>query len=386
MVSWWNLVLLLMLVAGNCELWVTLVNRLHALPWRRGVLRWVRRAHDVGMVLFPILLFALVGFGGPRLIWGGRWTDLAWPWRIYLGLCAAGFVGLCFSAVRWWLYRPPAQLQESRSEIIDIARRLGYRPVGNGPHRSYLDVRGNQILQLERAEKVFALPRLPAAWDGLSILHLSDFHFIGSLSRPFFEEAMALAAEQPADLIVFTGDLADDLRLLDWLPTTLGRLDAPLGRYFILGNHDWAYGPQEIRRRVAELGWTDVAGQVVMREHRGATLAIGGTERPWMGRHPDFSTAPADAFRLLLSHTPDHFGWAQRQRVDLMLSGHNHGGQVVLPVIGPVYAPSRYGVKYASGTFWRDPTLLHVSRGLAGKHPLRIRCRPEVTRLVLRTA
>jgi hypothetical protein len=102
-----------------------------------------------------------------------------------------------------------------------------------------------------------------------------------------------------------------------------------------------------------------------------------------MGAHPDFDAAGEHAFRLLLSHTPDNFRWAQQHKVDLMLAGHNHGGQVRLPVLGPVFAPSACGVRYASGAFWEPPTLLYVSRGLSGEHPLRYRCLPELTALVL---
>ena len=67
-----------------------------------------------------------------------------------------------------------------------------------------------------------------------------------------------------------------------------------------------------------------------------------------------------------------------------MLSGHNHGGQIRLPLLGSIFVPSRYGRRFDAGTFEEPPTVLHVSRGLAGQHPLRINCRPEVTRLVLR--
>jgi hypothetical protein len=102
-----------------------------------------------------------------------------------------------------------------------------------------------------------------------------------------------------------------------------------------------------------------------------------------MGRHPDFSEVSDDAFRLLLSHTPDNLPWAKRNNVDLMLSGHNHGGQVVIPILGPVYAPSVNGVRHASGAFWEPPTQLIVSRGISGKHPLRLNCKPELTRLTL---
>jgi hypothetical protein len=105
-----------------------------------------------------------------------------------------------------------------------------------------------------------------------------------------------------------------------------------------------------------------------------------------MGRQPDLGLVPPEAFRLLLSHTPDNITWARRHRVNLMLSGHNHGGQVRLPGFGPVYSPSQYGCHYASGVFWEQPTLLYVSRGISGKHPLRWNCLPELTRLVLRAA
>jgi predicted MPP superfamily phosphohydrolase len=91
-------------------------------------------------------------------------------------------------------------------------------------------------------------------------------------------------------------------------------------------------------------------------------------------------------FRLCLSHTPDHITWARRHEVDLMLSGHVHGGQVRLPLIGPVVVPSLYGRRFDSGTFHLPPTVLHVSRGLSSEQPLRYNCRPEVTKLVLRRA
>jgi hypothetical protein len=105
-----------------------------------------------------------------------------------------------------------------------------------------------------------------------------------------------------------------------------------------------------------------------------------------MGMQPDLTSVPEDAFRIFLSHTPDNINWACRNSIDLMLSGHNHGGQVRLPGFGPVYSPSVYGCHFASGVFWEPPTLLYVSRGISGKHPLRWNCLPELTRLILRPA
>jgi predicted MPP superfamily phosphohydrolase len=377
-----NAFLLLLLVAGHTELLVALVNRLHALPIGCGTLRQVRHVHDVLVPLFPLLLLWSIGLNGPRLLEGGNWWDVSIPWRVYLAICALGTCGLAVSMVRYRRGDRSTMVASNHTRTIDVAREMGARPLGHGPFRWLTRVPGNQAFEIDVARKELRLPRLPAEWDGLSILHLSDWHFIGTIDRPYFERAADLAAEQRADLIVFTGDLLDRQDLIEWIAPTLGRLSAPLGNYFILGNHDWYLDAAAIRAELSRLGWHDVAGRVATVEHAGGTLAIGGTERPWMGNHPEYSQETG--LRILLSHTPDNLGWARSQGVDLMLSGHNHGGQVVLPVIGPVYSPSLTGCRYAAGTFWEPPTLLHVSRGLSGRHPLRIRCRPEVTALVLR--
>jgi predicted MPP superfamily phosphohydrolase len=379
-----NFVVLLLLAAGQLEILVTLVNRLHAYRIRGPALRAARDIHELLIVFLPLLLAWLVGKHGARLLAEGNWWSLPLAWRIYLSICALGTLGMAYSALRFARRRLPKLQLSNHTRVVDVAEELGFSPLGEGPYRLLARLPLNQIFQVEVSEKVYRLPRLPAEWDGLSILHLSDFHYIGTLCLPFFERLAELAQQTRPDLIVFTGDLLDDMRLVDWLPSTLGRLDAPLGRYFILGNHDWYLEPETIRARLAELGWHDLAGRTVTLAEGKPPVVLGGSELPWMGQHPDFGGSP-DAFRILLSHTPDNLPWAQRHGVDLMLSGHNHGGQVVLPVIGPIYSPSVYGCRYASGVFQVPPTLLYVSRGISGRHPVRWRCRPELTKLVLRS-
>ena len=96
---------------------------------------------------------------------------------------------------------------------------------------------------------------------------------------------MRRAAGLPADLVVFTGDLLDRQDLIDWLPATLGQLSAPLGCYFVLGNHDWHQKiAGEIRARLEDLGWRSVAGRSFVVEHQGQSLVLCGSERPWMGK------------------------------------------------------------------------------------------------------
>ena len=219
----------------------------------------------------------------------------------------------------------------------------------------------------------------------MRILHLSDWHFEGTITREYFERVSEIAAYETVDLVLFTGDLLDNPSCLEWLPTTLGRFSAPLGCWYILGNHDWYLDADEARRQLNALGWRDATSGIHSIPYRGGQLCLAGDETPWMGQAPEFplrlaaNSLTTPEFRILLSHTPDNIERARRQGVDLMLSGHNHGGQVILPVIGPVYSPSLSGCRYTGGAFWRSPTLLHVSRGLSGRHPLRWHCRPEIT-------
>ncbi|QDU37230.1 phosphodiesterase YaeI [Maioricimonas rarisocia] len=383
--NWWNALLLFLLIAGHTSLLVTLVNRVHGLPLPCRTLKNLRHIHDLLIPLFPIILVWFVGLTGPKLLLGGSWHEVSLGWRLYLCLCAAGTLGLLWASVRYLTHRPPRQQRASRSEVVDIAKELGGPPLGEGPLLWLAKTPCNEIFQVEFSHHTFVLPRLPREWDGLSILHLSDWHMVGTLDKPFFERVTEMCLEHTSDLVIFSGDLLDRQECEEWLPETLGRIHGRLGQYYILGNHDWYLRDQEIRNHMHALGWHDLASQVIHIPYEGRTLAIGGDETPWMGQPPRFDDAAQHDFRLLVCHTPDNIGRARRDGVDLMLSGHNHGGQVNLPVIGPVYSPSIYGSRYSGGAFWESPTLMYVSRGLSGRHPLRLRCRPEITRLTLKS-
>ncbi len=380
---WLNLLIFLIVIAGHTEVQVMLINRVHSQRMQQNVLRHLEHLHEVLILIFPPLLVWFAGFRGPSLLAGGTWSDVPLGWWVLFVICGLGFVGQAICAVRWQTRRDPDQLSREQSQVWDIAERLGEQPAGTGINAALAKLPGNQVFHLELAEKQFHLPALPAAWDGLTILHLTDWHFHGTPDRRYFEEVIREAEQLSPDLICFTGDLLDDMDCLDWLPATLGRLQAPLGQFYILGNHDWRLDPPPIRETMQEIGWEDVAGRMRAVSHNGLPLLISGTELPWMGHHPDLAAGPDAAFRLLLSHTPDNFDWAKQHGVDLMLSGHNHGGQIVFPVVGPLYSPSRYGVRYSAGCWYEQGTLMYVSRGLSGGHPVRYNCRPEITLLTL---
>jgi uncharacterized protein len=354
----------------------------HKLP--QWFLSNLRLLHGV-LVVLGICAFALAckNYAGDIQSWfAGDFARLAG--HAYLLACAlVGLVWVPFVTFHR-LGRCPAVLARNDTRTFDLARELGYRPVGRRKYRWLAGLPGNEVFQVDFAERVLTLPRLPQEWDGLTVLHLSDFHFNGTPDKIFFQRVMDLCCQETPDLVAFTGDAVDSDLHYRWVLPVFGRLRWRIAGFAILGNHDSWYEPALVRRRFQRAGFRVLANFWEKLDIRGRPLVVIGQELPWFSPGPDLTDCPRGMFRLCLSHTPDHIRWAQREQVDLMLAGHNHGGQIRFPLIGSVVVPSRYGRRYDCGTFFESPTVLHVSRGLGAEHPIRYGCRPEVTRLVLR--
>lgn len=249
-----------------------------------------------------------------------------------------------------------------------LARALSYFP-------------GNESCRLSTDHKVLRLPRLPRALDGFRIAHLSDLHMTGRIDRPFYDAMVARVVASQPDVICITGDIIENEACLAWLVHPLGELKAPFGVYYVLGNHDAYIDQEQTHRVLGEQGFVSVAGRWVQCRWRGVPIELGGTEAPW-GKAPSLPDVE-QTLRIVLSHSPDQFGWCRRARADLVLAGHTHGGQVQLPLWGPLASPSLYGTRYACGVFYRDGVVMHATRGIAGKTPLRWRCPPEIALLSL---
>jgi len=301
--------------------------------------------------------------------------------------CLFGFMVAPIAQLCYWLRRPAPQVMRRDSEVLDMAKKLGFPPRGSGPEAASTRLPFNQAFEVEFVELHLRLPRLPPEWDGLSILHLTDLHFHKGMDRSFYQCVIdrCLAWETP-DLVCVTGDIVDSMWHHRWIVPLLGKLRWKDAGLFLLGNHDAWWEPRLIRRRMCRLGFLDVGNTTKQLEIRGRPLHVMGNEGPWIGQVPRPQPGPPDVFSLCLSHSPDAIRWARRCQADLMLAGHVHGGQIRLPLIGSLFVPSRFSRRFDCGTFYEAPTVMHVGRGLAGKHLLRIRCRPEVTRLVLHPA
>jgi predicted MPP superfamily phosphohydrolase len=232
------------------------------------------------------------------------------------------------------------------------------------------------------------IPGLPPALEGLRIAHLSDFHLgLPSRGRIATERAVAWVEERRPDLVCVTGDLVSHPRGGPLLRTLLNRLDHP---YVVLGNHDVAVTRDPFSRS-AELENLDEAvllrDEVVSVELRGMTIAIAGVDPGTFKRR---TARPAElvdrdaALRILLCHFPEVARTLPDGAFHLILAGHLHAGQIVLPFPGGRITLAHPRAREVSGLLCLPGGVLHVSPGLGTTFvPFRFFARPEVTELVL---
>jgi hypothetical protein len=246
---------------------------------------------------------------------------------------------------------------------------------------------GNQLLELSVHQKTIRIPRLPDRLSGFTITHLTDTHLTGKVAKMYFEEVVRRTNELDSDVIAVTGDLFDKTACLDWIPDIFGKLQARHGVYFILGNHDLRVDSTELRRRLSDVGLVDVGGQWTSVNVNDTPVILAGNEVPWFAPAADLSDCPprdeCEQLRVLLTHSPDQITWALDSAADLVLAGHTHGGQIRLPLVGPLASSSRMGTRYAGGIYDVPPAVLHVCRGISSTFPIRFNCPPELAQLKL---
>ena len=365
------------LIVGHGLIGLAVLSRFHALGLNP---KWTNRAE-----VLPLAIPAIIALGFVWLIVSQRFD--AWPWfaQDYAYGCTGVALAFPFIVLARRLRGQPKGVSGGRVETVLIAKEsINAGWIGEGKHAWMLRLPGNESLAFQMADWDLAHPSLPARFGPLRILHISDLHFARCYSQAYFEAVADAASGWDADLVVFTGDLLDDDATIDWTLPVLGKLRGRLGQYAILGNHDVLHRPGRVRRAIRSAGFDVIDGRWARIVDGDRSIAIGGTSFPWGPQLDPHQRPDADA-TIVLSHTPDRFpSLARWGTVDLVLSGHNHGGQVRLPLIGPLVMPSLYGCRYDREFFRRGRTVLEVTQGIGGKHPLRYGCPPEVVRLVLR--
>jgi uncharacterized protein len=238
---------------------------------------------------------------------------------------------------------------------------------------------------------------LPEPLEGLCIALLTDLHAAPHTPRHLLARMVRLTNEASPDLIAIAGDLAEDEASLEAALDVLDELRAPLGVFVVPGNHDYRdVGIERWHDAVGRRpGLTDLTnGHRMVRVRREqapadiARLCIAGVDDLAHGRPRLDFLPPRERrdFTLLLAHHPDQAERARRamDSVDLVLSGHTHGGQVRLPFMGAVVNSAEHPDLYDAGVRRRPWTQVYTSRGIGTTHlPVRFLAPPEIALLTL---
>lgn len=235
-------------------------------------------------------------------------------------------------------------------------------------------------------QETIAFPDLPDAFDGFTITQITDVHSGSFTNAAGVQKGLDLVNDQHSDVILFTGDLVNNraAEMDPWIPAFSG-LQAPMGKFSVLGNHD--YGdyiqwdtPEAKRANLtrlqqvhADIGFRLLLDEAVTLRKDGQSIVLLGVENWGKGgfhKYGDLKKAAADvpdeAFKILLSHDPSHWEGVtlgHHQHIHLTLSGHTHGMQFGFELFGFKWSPIKYVYKQWAGLYEQDGRFLYVNRG-----------------------
>lgn len=239
-------------------------------------------------------------------------------------------------------------------------------------------------------------PLIPPAFNNFKIVQFSDTHLGFHLNLDHFEKIIQTIIDEKPDLIIFSGDLVDNLLSFfeyEEIIIYLSNLEAPFGKFAVYGNHDHGGWGTDKYKTIMEASnfklLKNESCKIQIQTEDIGTIIIAGVDDAMLG-HPDldqtFKNIHQRTFTLLISHAPDLADKATNYPVDYQISGHTHGGQVQLPFFGPLITPP-FGTKYVVGHYHLSNNMtLYVNRGLGTTRlPYRFLSRPEITIFTLKT-
>jgi len=244
-------------------------------------------------------------------------------------------------------------------------------------------------------QRVIDLPRLPDELCGLTITHVSDLH-VGELLTPAHLPHIVEAVNAlQSDLIAVTGDFIDfsNTHLPDVIDA-MTQLEARLGVYMVLGNHDFLDSGDAVKKAFRKARLNLLLNEHATIQHYDKQIGLGGIN--WSDQPKQIARDVRDTVKsirktdlsILLAHHPHAFDSARRRGVDLTLSGHTHGGQLLFSNQRGkkgAMGPATVGFRYVRGLYQHGDSRLFVSSGVGSWFPLRIRCPAEITQLELQT-
>lgn len=387
---------------------------------------WIRRVGELGKRLVPhkrwrkvlgaagllvyLLLLAFNLFAGINKGSGFnlRAALLEAPFSIWFVGSVLGFfvvmllwTATCFARVISWAFnkfttpfKPELQSPARRRFLEQAAIVLSAAPFVAGTYGLFYG-----RLNLETTYRRIRLRRLPKAFEGFRIVQLSDFHISPFMSAEEIRRYVAIANQLHGDLVVLTGDfLTYDPAAEGAVVQALSALKAPFGVFGCLGNHEYMTGTEgSITRLFA-------SEQIrILRQERAPiqsnleTLNLIGVDYEQARFSTDHDGHLVDRYmvgseklvipetvNILLNHNPNSFDRAAELGIDLMLSGHTHGGQLSLELVHRGLCFSRLATPYISGRYEKAGSQVYVNRGIGTiSFPIRLGARPEITVLEL---
>lgn len=260
--------------------------------------------------------------------------------------------------------------------------------------------------QLKKVKLNF--PNLPEAFKGLKLVHISDVHSGSFTDKKAVEHGVKMIMAQEADLILFTGDLVNDhASEMNDYTEIFARLNAPMGVFSTLGNHDYGdyrqwssedekqQNLERLKQMQANMGWRLLMNEHVVLEKQGQQIALLGIENwgakanfPKYGKlNEAYAGAEKYPFKILMSHDPSHWDAQVRPEysdIDLTLSGHTHGMQFGVELPGFKWSPVQYVYKQWAGLYEEEKQKLYINRGYGFiGYPGRVGILPEITLIEL---
>ena len=304
--------------------------------------------------------------------------------------------GLATHYVKRWWQRDQADVEPEVNLLRRRALVAGAGVLVTGAAGYTLGVSSRRY---ELTRRTVSIRDLPVSLEGLRIVQITDVHHGPSIPLSHVQRLVTAVNALEADVIVLTGDYVHrSAHYIEPVVATLGALRARIGVLAVLGNHDWWESVARSRLAFASAGipLIDNSRRFITPDRRLITdssegLCIAGVGDYYEDeqRYDDALAGVPDRLpRLLLSHNPDVAEDARfiacGHRVDLMLSGHTHGGQIYVPGLGTPVVPSRYGQKYATGLVQGPVCPVYICRGVGlTVLPLRLGVPPEVALLTL---
>ena len=399
-------ILLSLALVGDARIFLFVMNRLVFGGHReeKAKLHWLLYAVPP-LLLFLTLLFLplhewIVDLADNRVVdriapeplervWTGFWTYLGPIW-----LFLAAGVGVYWLIDRTRVLLFPAAAVAGTKTLPSMVITARIRAEERGPDVSTLKriARAvgahNDVYDIEVTRHEVSIANLPASFEGYRVAFLTDTHVASFMRRDFYRAAVAQVTAFDPDLVLLGGDFVTWERHIPLMAEVLlTDLAARDGVFAVLGNHDYWANPKAVVEAMSARGVQFIVNRPVTIHRGDDRISLLGIDEIYRGE-PDLDAAFGGVDRAItclgLSHHPDIVDTLEGRKLDLLVCGHTHGGQIRFPFFGSVIVPSKHESRYASGFQRVGDVLMYVSRGIGAIPPVRILCRPEVATFTLR--